>query len=311
MRAEDAPGRFSGRLAFEYLEKLCEMGPRYSGSPGMARQQQLLIQFFADAGAKAELQAFGDQVRKRNPVTGEPTPMANLIVTLHPEAKRRILFCAHFDTRPRPDRDPDPQLRAQGEFLGANDGASGVALLMELARHIRHPGRLGVDLVFFDAEEFVWDERHDEYFLGSEHFARQYRDHPPEHRYAFGVLVDMVGDKRLNLMQERYSISWEATRPLVQEIWATAARLRVREFINRPLPGPVLDDHIPLNRIAKIPVCDIIDFQYPNVRNSFWHTTADVPENCSAKSLEKVGWVLQTWLAEKRKLTPEEGDRIP
>ncbi|MDC0936510.1 M28 family peptidase, partial [Pirellulales bacterium] len=302
--ADEGPSRFSGKLAFDYLETLCAMGPRYSGSPGMARQQKHLVQFFTAAGGKVQLQEFGNQVRKRNPVTGKPAAMANLIVELHPEAKRRILLCAHYDTRPRPDRDPNPQQRVGGEFLGANDGASGTALLMEMARHVSGPGQLGVDLVLFDAEEFVWDERLDKYFLGSEHFARQYRDQPPDYRYEFGVLVDMVGDKRLNLLQERYSMSWEATRPLVKEIWATAARLRVREFIDRPLPGPVLDDHIPLNRIAKIPVCNIIDFQYPNPRNSHWHTTADAPANCSAKSLGKVGWVLQTWLAEKRRIAP-------
>lgn len=291
---------FDGARAFTYLEQLCDLGPRYSGSEGMRAQQAYLLKYFDALGIEAHLQPFGEVVRKRHPQTGEVTPMANFIATLHPEAPRRILLCAHYDTRPRPDQDPNPRLREEGVFLGANDGASGVALLMEMAKHLATPGQLGVDIVFFDAEEYIWDTRRDQYFLGSEHFARQYRDDAPAHRYEFGVLVDMVGDARLNLLQERYSLSWEATRPLVKEIWATAKKLRVREFVPRALPIPVRDDHLPLNQIAKIPVCNVIDFQYPNVRNSYWHTTADIPENCSADSLGKVGHVLLTWLRSKR-----------
>lgn len=291
---------FDGQRAFHYLEQLCQLGPRYSGSAGMQAQQTFLLEYFSRLGIEARLTPFGDVVRRRHPKTGVVTPMANLVATLHPEAQRRILLCAHYDTRPRPDQDPNPRLREEGVFLGANDGASGVALLMEMATHLRTAGELGVDIVLFDAEEFIWDTRRDDYFLGSTYFAEQYRDNPPGHRYEFGVLVDMVGDARLNLLQERYSLSWEATRPLVKEIWATARELRVREFMPRALPIPVRDDHLPLNQIAKIPVCNVIDFQYPNPRNSYWHTTADIPENCSAESLAKVGHVLLTWLRKNR-----------
>ena len=234
--------------------------------------------------------------------------MANLIVELHPEQTERILLCAHYDTRPLPDRDPNPEQRTNGTFLGANDGGSGTALLMEMARHlIDNPNSaadkkpiLGVDLVFFDAEEFVWVDGRDKYFIGSEHFAREYRDNPPPHRYAFGVLVDMVGDAKLNILQERHSVGWAGTRPLVKEIWTTARKLRVREFVPRVMKFPVRDDHLPLNQIARIPVCNIIDFQYPNPQNSYWHTTSDIAANCSADSLGKVGWVLQEWLKQKR-----------
>jgi hypothetical protein len=149
--------------------------------------------------------------------------------------------------------------------------------------------RYGVDFALFDGEEFVFDER-DRFFLGSDHFARDYAKAPPEHKYRWGVLLDMVGDADLQIYQERLSVSWRDTRPLVAQIWGTAQRLGVREFVaqTRHL---VQDDHIPLRQIAKIPTCDIIDFDYPA-----WHTTADVPQNCSGESLAKVGWVVLEWL---------------
>ncbi|MBI3463482.1 MAG: M28 family peptidase, partial [Planctomycetes bacterium] len=222
--------------------------------------------------------------------TGAPLPMANLIVEWHPERNERILLCAHYDTRPFPDRDPvDPR----GLFVGANDGGSGTAVLMELGREMpKLAGRYGVDFVLFDGEELIYSDR-DRYFLGSEYFAQSYVSDPPPHRYRWGVLLDMVGDADLQIYQERNSMSWPETRRLVNEIWTTARRLGVREFIFRP-EHEIRDDHLALNNIAKIPTCDIIDFDYPH-----WHTRGDTPERCSALSLAKVGWVLQEWLRAK------------
>ena len=106
----------------------------------------------------------------------------------------------------------------------------------------------------------------------------------------------MVGDADLQLYQERHSVSWRDTRPLVKEIWDTAARLGVKEFVARP-KYLVRDDHLPLRNIAKIPTCDIIDFSYPvHPANRFWHTEADTPNKCSPLSLAKVGWVVSEWL---------------
>ena len=285
------PAGFSGARAFAHLEALCALGPRPSGSPGMARQRELLVAHFQAAGGTVTRQAF--QIRDR--ATGKPVVMENLVVTWHPDRAERILLAAHYDTRPYPDRDPrDPR----GLFLGANDGASGVAVLMELAGLIRGlPGPVGVDVVLFDAEEYVVGSR-DPYFLGSTFFAREYaaaqEGGRATYRYRAGVLVDMVGDRDLQIFQERNSIEWPDTRPLVDSIWATAARLGVREFVPRP-KHRVEDDHVPLRMIAGIPTCDIIDFDYPH-----WHTTADTPANCSAESLEAVGRVLVAWLQEQR-----------
>src|SRR3954468_15404257 len=115
--------------AYGYLKQVCDIGPRMSGSPGMQRQQQLLQEHFEKLGGKVSYQRF----LAKNPLGGENVPMANMFIQWHPERKERILLAAHYDTRPLPDRDLDPVKKRSGTFIGANDGGSGVAVLMELA----------------------------------------------------------------------------------------------------------------------------------------------------------------------------------
>ncbi|MEX0670458.1 MAG: M28 family peptidase [Pirellulales bacterium] len=282
-----AEPEFSGARAFAHLEAICELGPRPTGSAAMDRQRVLLADHFRKAGATVAGQAF--QIRDRR--TGKPVHVENLIVTWHPDRVDRVLIGAHYDTRPFPDRDPvDPQ----GRFIGANDGASGVALLMELAAAMPTlPGPVGVDFVLFDAEEYVFAPR-DPYCLGSNFFARQYvadrRAGRLKHAYRCGVIVDMVADRDLEIWQEQHSVDWPDTREVVDAIWETASKMGAREFIPRPKYA-VEDDHVPLRMIGGIPTCDIIDFDYPQ-----WHTTEDVPANCAAESLEVVGRVVLAWL---------------
>lgn len=289
------PILFDGKRSYEYLKAICSLGNRMSGSAGMKQQQALMEQHFKNLGAKIDYQRFV----AKHPIDGKRVPMANMIVEWRPDAPKRILLCAHYDTRPKPDRDPNPRARRNGIFVGANDGASGVALLMELGHHVAHlPDHYGLDFVFFDGEELVyWDGRRDigRYFLGSIEFSELYLKRPPKHKYEAGVLFDMVADAKLSIYQEKYSATWSQTRPLVKEIWATASKLGIREFIPRA-KYEVRDDHLPLNRIAGIPVCDVIDFEYSDSRNHNWHTLGDSPENCSAESLGKVGKVAVEWL---------------
>ncbi len=281
LKLSDIP--FDGAKAYEHLKEICALGPRPSGSPGMQAQQKYLADAFRKLGGNVEWQEF----RVRDPQSGAPVDMANLIVRWHPDRKQRVLLCAHYDTRPFPDRDHD---NPRGRFLGANDGASGVAVLLELGRRMPDlAGPLGVDFVLFDGEELVYQES-DPYFLGSDVFAHSYIDQPPDYHYRWAVLLDMIGDANLLILQERNSNWWPDSKPLVKDIWDTARRLGVREFV--PKNGiEIRDDHIKLHNTAGIPSIDIIDFDYP-----FWHTTGDTPDKCSALSLAKVGWVLEEWL---------------
>ena len=282
---------FSGAQALAHLRTICELGPRPTGSEAMDRQRALLAEHFRAAGATVTGQAF--QVRDRR--TGKPVHVENLVVSWHPDRTDRVLVGAHYDTRPFPDRDPvDPR----GVFLGANDGASGVALLMELGRFMPAlPGPVGVDFVLFDAEEYVVGPR-DPYCVGSNWFARQYaadrRAGKLPYAYRCGAIVDMVADRDLVIWQEQNSVDWADTRPVVDAIWDVARRLEVRQFVPRT-KFAVEDDHVPLRMIGGIPTCDIIDLDYPQ-----WHTTADTPEHCSAESLEAVGRVVLEWLRGQR-----------
>jgi len=263
LRLEDIP--FNGQRAYGYLKQLCQIGRRPSGSPGMVAQQKLLAEHFQRCGAQVRFQRF----RAPDPRNGAPVPMANLIVHWHPQSKQRILLCAHYDTLPYPMLDPEDR---QGVFVGANDNASGVAILMELGHVIsKLKCNYGIDFVFLDAEEYVFQDT-DRFFLGSEYFARQYVADPPAYRYRYGVLLDMVGDRNLQIYQEGHSVWWRDTRPLVGQIWGVARRLGVREFIPQRKHS-IRDDHLCLHDICGIACIDVIDYEYPP-----WHTRADTPE---------------------------------
>ncbi|MGL4511971.1 MAG: M28 family peptidase [Lacipirellulaceae bacterium] len=291
--AATQPNPLDADRAFGYLKRLCDLGPRPSGSPAMLKQQGLLVEHFERLDAKVELQRFA----ARNPRGGR-VKMANIIARYLPDAKRRVVLCAHYDTRPFPDRDPNPVARTRGRFLGASDGASGTAVLMELAHHMRAyaerhgDAAVGVDLVMLDGEELVYVERRDPYFLGSTWFAQQYLKRKGGWSYEAAVLFDMVGDADLQVHQEWHSATWPESRPLMESLWRTADRIGVKEFVPT-VKHSVQDDHLPLRNIGKIPAVDLIDFDYP-----YWHTEADTPRKCSGESLAKVGWVVLEWLNE-------------
>lgn len=287
-KVAEAGADFNQEFAFNHLKAICAIGPRISATVGMSKQQKMLHKHFESLGAQVGYQNFN----VNDPKTNRPASLSNLVVRFHPERTNRLLLCCHYDTRPFPDRDP---VNPQGVFIGANDGASGVAFLCELGRHIPNmEGPVGFDFVFFDGEEFVYIARNDPMFLGSQHFAQQYAAGKWDVNYNYAVLVDMIGDKDLQLKMEVNSLNM--ARNLTKMIWSVAKDLKVREF--RAVKGHTIkDDHLPLNEIAKIPTCDIIDFDYPRpgTRNQYWHTTMDSVENCSADSLGKVGVVMLEW----------------
>ena len=278
------------KRALSYLRKICDIGTRVTGTKGMEKQQELLEEHFTKLGATVVWQSFAT----RHPETGAKVTVKNLIVRWNAELSERVFLCTHYDTRPFPVNDPK---NPKGLFIGANDGASGTALFMEMGNALKKlKMSVGVDLVFFDAEEFVYEEPRDPFFLGSTHFATQYVENPSSPRYRCGILIDMIGDSDLQLLYEQNS--YRFARPLVEEIWGIAKELNVKEF--KPMIGyEIKDDHLPLNTIAKIPVIDLIDFDYTRAGakgKSFWHTMADTPDKCSGSSMVKVGNVLLEWL---------------
>lgn len=296
LKLEDIP--FNGAETYEYLKQICAIGPRPSGSAGMVVQQKLLSDHFKKLGGDVRMQEF----RARNPLDQTLVPMANMIVTWHPDRKERILLAAHYDTRPFPDEDKH---HPKGVFIGANDGGSGVAILMELAKSMpSFQSQFGVDFVLLDGEEFVFNKssrgvfggQGDPMFLGAEYFARDYASQPPPYKYHGCVLLDMVGGAELTIGKEQNSWAWEDTRPMMKQIWGVADKLHVHEFVPHVMEN-IQDDHLRLHEIGKIPTCDVISFR---AYLPYWHTEQDTPAHCSALSLAKVGWVMQEWLKQAK-----------
>lgn len=298
---------FDGPAALVMIRKLCEMGPRITGSKQMEVQILALKKYFKKLGLKPVEHSFqlrhpqGDQLRgpgNGNLVKvegGDAVNVVNLVVPLHPKRKTRIILCCHYDSRPYADQDPT---NPKAPLLGANDGASGVGFLMQLAPHLmKLKGKIGIDLVFFDAEEFVFDAQRDPLFIGSERFAKDYliavRSKKINYRYKAGVLVDMIADAHLELPKEVNS--FQRATAITNGIWKKAKFLRVAEFQQRK-GHEIRDDHLALINVG-IPTCDIIDFDYPkaNHHESYWHTTKDTVDKCSAVSMSKVAHVLYYW----------------
>jgi glutaminyl-peptide cyclotransferase len=287
--ASDRDGGFNSSRCLGYLNELCKLGPRQSGTPAMTLQQATLQKHFESLGATVHFQRFTARQKSRQ----QPVEMANLIVTWHPDRTRRVIVCTHYDTRPIADQEPDRR-KWHDPFLSANDGTSGVALLMELGHAMKRlPAQLGVDFVFFDGEEYIFDPRPDgdKYFLGSEHFGRKYQQDHPAHRYVAAVLLDMIAGKDAHFPIEQNS--WFNAAPLVQEVWQIAAERKCTAFQNA-LGTEVRDDHLALNK-AGIPAIDIIDFNYPH-----WHRLSDVPSQCSEETLSQVARVVRGWLEQVR-----------
>jgi Zn-dependent M28 family amino/carboxypeptidase len=289
-----SPAPIDGRRAYGYLKQICDLGPRIAGSEANARQRKLVAELFTKMGAKVREQPF----RVDHPLTGRPVEMANLIGSWQPDRLQRVVIGAHYDTRPHPDQEDDLE-RRKLPFLGANDGGSGVALLMEIANHLEKMNTpWGVDLVLFDGEELVYGDnpRRGEYFLGSWQFGRAYAAQVErgrtKMRYRAGLVLDMVGGRNLQIKREPNSLNFAPG--LVREVWALARQLDARSFLDEIARSAINDDHLPLND-AGIPTIDIIDFDYP-----YWHKADDLPENCSAESLAEVGRVVTAWLAQPR-----------
>lgn len=284
------PAAIDGARAYGYLKQICALGPRPAGSEANAKQRAMVAGHFQSHGGKV----FEQKFTGTDPRSGRRVELANLIGSWFPERTDRVLLCAHYDTRPHADEEFDPA-RYRQPFLGANDGASGVALLMEIAHHLNDlPTEWGVDLILLDAEELVYGrsgQTTGEYFLGSKAFARAYararKDGTIKYRYHAGILLDMVGGKDLTIEREPYSVRYVPW--LVEEVWSVAAQLKAPAFV-RGLGREVFDDHIELNR-GGIPTIDLIDFDYPH-----WHLISDTPEQCAPESLEQVGRVVTGWL---------------
>ena len=277
--------RFDEDHAFSYLVAQCDFGPRNPGSDGYYACLDYLITELDQSANEIILQDFSYQERRYN----KQYNLQNIIARFNPDSEFQTVISAHWDTRPWADQEDLRQDRDQ-PIIGANDGASGVAILLELAKIMgENPPPIGVNLVFFDGEDLGVPGENETYCQGSRFFAKNMPIPRPDE----AINLDMVGDKQLVLPIERYSLEYHPE--LVRHLWDRAKDMGLDAFIGR-VDYAIYDDHIPLNEIAGIPSIDIIDFKYPNSYANFWHTMNDIPENCSEESLGQVGALMVDYI---------------
>ena len=276
---------FEEARAYALVSEQTDFGPRV---PGTAAHDSARVWLQARLGVYAD-RVVEQQIEIPDPAdTTRTFRGTNVVASWQPGLRRRILLAAHWDSRPVADNDPDPARRLE-PVHGANDGASGVAVLLEIARlldaqPLQRP--IGVDIILFDLEDLgtidpaVPEGDRVPFAMGSEMFVL----HNPGYRPVWGILLDMVGDTDLRIPKEGYSV--QHAPELVDRVWAAARRVGSTAFLDNVGPA-IQDDHVPFLR-AGIPMVNLIQTPFPDT----WHTTSDTPENVSAESLGQVGRVL-------------------
>jgi hypothetical protein len=296
--AVSAPA-FNADSAYAYVDQQVKFGPRVPNTPAHVQTGNYLA---------AKLKQFGCTVTEQSFVAttwdGKKLNARNIIGSINPNATKRIVLASHWDSRPHADHDPDKADQSK-PVLAANDGASGVGVLLELARTIQQSQQkptVGIDIVFFDAEDWgnsdkaVGDKEQGSddtdyvgFCLGSRYWAKN--PHKPGYSAYYGILLDMVGAKGATFPKEGYSLQFAPT--IVSNIWQTASRAGYSQYFIDSPGGSILDDHIAPNSIAKIPMVDII---HTNMGTGgffpAWHTADDTMANIDRGTLKAVGQTL-------------------
>ncbi|MDP8208809.1 MAG: M28 family peptidase [Candidatus Electryonea clarkiae] len=272
---------FDGNSAFTFLYKQCAMGPRIPGSETHASAVKDFQDWFDRCGGSVTLQEFNADVHVSYKSGSETQELEgiNVIARFGPVGRPDYLLCAHYDTRPWADKDEDPENRMT-PISGANDGASGVAVLLEMARiFAAEPPPLTIEIVLFDIEDSGVSGNNESYCLGSAYYAKHYAGSAPPG----AVLLDMIGDTDLEIPIEYFSFAY--AKDWTNYMFDLAEKVGSEAFVD-DIGVPMYDDHVNLIRNG-IPTVNFIDFDYP-----YWHTLEDTPDKCSPESLEQVGRVL-------------------
>ena len=289
--------QFNADSAYQFVAMQTSFGPRVPLTEAHANCAEWLTE---------KLNAFADTVIVQDFRTrlfdGRGIDGKNLIGVFNPNAKKRIVLCAHWDSRPYADHDPN-EANTHTPIDGANDGASGVGVLLECARQFKSVSLregLGIDIVFFDLEDYgphqdqamdYYDEEVNYWALGSQYWSKY--PHVYGYQAYYGILLDMVGGSNPNFQKEYYSQGYAAW--VSNKVWRKAFDLGYRHAFSNELGTLISDDHIPMNQIAGIPTIDIIDLQPSSINGCFpdvWHTVNDNLEHIDKTTLGIVGDVL-------------------
>jgi glutaminyl-peptide cyclotransferase len=274
--AERQAPAFDADSAFALLERQVAFGPRVPGSPGHRAQLEWMTSYLTERADTLILQSF-----EHTGPAGETLELTNVFARFRPGERERVLLLAHWDTRPTADYEGDTELQTR-PIPGANDGASGTAVLLELADVLsRHSPPIGVDILLTDGEDYAPDHM----YLGAEHFAANL---PAGYQPFYGILLDMVADRTPRYRREGYSERYAPE--VVARVWRMAERLGYGHYFVDERGIAISDDHLPFNE-AGIHTINIIDFDY-GPGNAYWHTLGDDLANVSAEGLGVVGTVV-------------------
>ncbi len=282
--------QFVADSAMKYINDQCAFGPRVTGTEAHRLCGDYIVEKFKTFGCTVT-----EQTAELTAYDGKKLPGRNIIASINPESLDRIMICAHWDCRPWADHDPD-EANYHTPILAANDAASGVAVMLEMARAMQQmPVKFGVDFICFDAEDWGmpdWDEDKydnamDSWCLGSTYWARN--PHKENYEARYGVLLDMVGGRGSQFAKEGVSVYYAQT--VVEMLWHLAGQIGYGSYFPLKEGGNVQDDHVPVNQIAGIPCIDIIPHfeQGPSSFGPTWHTVSDTPENIDPAVLKAVG----------------------
>ena len=290
---------FVADSAFAYCQAQCDFGPRTMNSDAHEQCAQWIIKKFEQFGCKVTTQQ-----ATLTGYDGTPLKSTNIIASYLPSSLssssslERILLCAHWDSRPWADNDPD-SANWRKPVMAANDGASGVAVMLEIARQLQKADSLkvGVDFICFDAEDWgtpQWDTttqvNGDPWALGAQYWAQQFAQNSGGQSYRFGILLDMVGGQGARFYQE--GVSRQYALDIVKKVWTAAKVVGYGSMFPDEANGGITDDHVPVNEVAKIPCIDIIPY-YPDCQQSSfgptWHTLNDDMQHIDKNTLQAVG----------------------
>lgn len=274
---------FNADSAYYFVQKQCDFGPRVTNSIEAKKCGDWMV---------SELKKYTDNViEQKTTITNfddKKLNIRNIIAEINPKAKKRIMLCSHWDSRPYADKDnvdPDKPI------MGANDGASGVGVLMEIARILKsNPVDIGVDIILFDAEDLGKNSYRNSYCLGSQYWSKNL--HHPGYTANFGILLDMVGATNATFAWEENSV--EYAKPYLEKVWSTAQNLGYSKQFIYFQNGGIEDDHFYVNTNARIPTIDIIAYD-ANTPSSFpehHHTHRDNMSVIDRGTLKAVGQTL-------------------
>ncbi|MGE5382825.1 MAG: M28 family peptidase [Omnitrophica WOR_2 bacterium] len=283
---------FNADTAYNFIAKQLSFGPRVPNTKAHRACGDWIVSTLKRYNAEVT-----EQKTKLRAFDGTMLDSRNIIGSYNKESKSRVLLCSHWDSRPWADHDPDPANRKK-PVPAANDGASGVGVLLEIARlmSINNPG-LGVDIIFFDAEDYGEPQElqgayDNAWALGSQYWAAN--PHIPGYSARFGILLDMVGGEGAQFSKEERSRYYAPD--IVKNVWQTAERIGYSNLFLSTNSGPITDDHVYVNELLRIPTIDIIDYQDDREKGfyEFWHTTKDDLSHISKETLKGVGQTVLT-----------------